>query len=136
ARRHGIRVLGPNTSGLLRPDAGLFANFMPGVDQLRPGPAAFVAQSGGMNLLLSFLAAESGLGISLGVGLGNSVDVGFAEVLGHLADDPATSVVGLHIEGATAGRELYEAIRRLAGTKPVVALKVGHAGVAEFARSH
>jgi acetyltransferase len=148
ARRHAIRLLGPNTSGLMRPDAGLFANFMPGVDQLKPGPAAFVAQSGGMNLQLCFQADADGLGISLGIGLGNCVDVGFVDALDHLANDPATTAVGLHIEGVSDGRALCAAIHRLSAVKPVVALKVGYASadgradgragqvVAEFARSH
>jgi acyl-CoA synthetase (NDP forming) len=136
ARRHGIRLLGPNTSGFVNPRARVAANFMPTVDQLRPGPAAIVAQSGGMNLLLSFLADAEGLGLNLGAGLGNAADVGFAEVLDHVADDEATTVVGLHVEGVSDGRALYSALRRLTARKPVVALKVGRADVGEFARSH
>ncbi|MFC5819504.1 acetate--CoA ligase family protein [Nonomuraea harbinensis] len=136
ARAHGIRVLGPNTSGFMNPSAGVAANFLPGVSELRPGPAAFVAQSGGVNLALSFLAAAEGLGLRLGVGLGNAVDVGFHHVLDHLADDEGCRVVGLHVEGVTEGRALCEAVDRLSARKPVVALKVGRADVGDFARSH
>ncbi len=136
ARAYGIRVLGPNTSGFMNPPAGVLANFLPGVTALPPGPAAIVAQSGGVNLALCFLAAADGLGIRLGVGLGNAVDVDFHHVLDHLADDDETRVVGLHVEGAAAGRELYEAVGRLSARKPVVALKVGRSDVGDFAESH
>ncbi len=162
---HGIRVLGPNTSGLVNPAAGLFASFVPGVAALRPGPLAVVAQSGGVHHLLDFLAAEEGLGISVGLGLGNAVDVGFADVLDYLADDPATAAVVLHIEGAggsgglkseapapvsgerrqpsgippveqTDGRRLAESVARCSAAKPVVAFVLGRADVRDFARSH
>ncbi|WP_395105109.1 acetate--CoA ligase family protein [Actinomadura sp. SCN-SB] len=136
ARAHGMRILGPNTSGFVNAADGVPAGFLPAVAGLPAGPAAIVAQSGGVNLSLCFLAASEGLGISLGVGLGNAVDVDHADVLDHLAEDAGTRVVGLHIEGVTAGRALCEALARLTARKPVVALKVGRADVGDFAKSH
>ncbi|CAM3518711.1 acetate--CoA ligase family protein [Kibdelosporangium persicum] len=136
AREHGIRLLGPNTSGFVNPVDGVFASFVPGVADLPAGPAAIVAQSGGVNLALCFLAAAEGLGVRLGVGLGNAVDIGFADVLDYLADDDKTTVIGLHVEGVSDGRRLVDAVARAAARKPVVALKVGRTGVGDFARSH
>ncbi|MGB3438184.1 MAG: acetate--CoA ligase family protein [Actinophytocola sp.] len=135
-REHGIRLLGPNTSGYVNPRDGVFATFVPSVAGLRPGPAAILAQSGGVNLALCFLAAAEGLGVRLGVGLGNAVDVGFADVLDHLAADDETAVIGLHVEGVSDGRGLVDAVARAAARKPVVALKVGRTDVGDFARSH
>ncbi len=106
-------LLGPNTSGFMNPVDGVMANFVPYVTRLEPGPASIVASSGGMNLAVSFLASGEGLGLRLGVGLGNTVDVGFAEILDFLADDDATRVIGLHIEGVDDGRGLYEAVGRV-----------------------
>ena len=71
---------------------------------LRPGSLAIVAQSGGVNHALAFLADGEGLGIRLGVGLGNAVDVGFADVLDHLAGDETVAAVALAIEGVLDGR--------------------------------
>ncbi|MFC4855919.1 acetate--CoA ligase family protein [Actinophytocola glycyrrhizae] len=136
AREHGIRLLGPNTSGYVNPADGVFATFVPSVVDLPAGPAAIVAQSGGVNLALCFLAAAEGLGLRLGVGLGNAVDVGFADVLDHLAADDATAVIGLHVEGVPDGRRLVDAVARTAVGKPVVVLKVGRTDVGDFARSH
>ncbi|MET7331170.1 acetate--CoA ligase family protein [Nonomuraea sp. NPDC005650] len=132
----GIRVLGPNTSGFLAPHAGLTATFVPGAAQVRPGRVAVVAASGGVNHALAFLLAEAGHGISLAVGLGNAVDVGAPDVLDHLADDPATGAVALHIESVTDGPRLVAAVRRLAARRPVAALVVGRNDVGAFAASH
>ena len=70
-----------------------------------------------MNLAVSFLANGEGLGLRIGVGLGNAADVGFAEVLDFLADDDATKVIGLHLEGVDDGRALFEAIARTSERK-------------------
>lgn len=136
AEQAGIRLLGPNTSGFMNPAAGVFANFMPAVRELAPGPVSVVAQSGGVNLVLSFLLAQAGLGLRLGVGLGNAVDVSFPDVLDHLARDEGTTAVGLHVEGIADGPGVMAAVRRLAARKPVVALKVGRNDVGDFAQSH
>ncbi len=137
AARYGVRVLGPNTSGFMNPVDGVMANFVPYVTRLEAGPASIVASSGGMNLAVSFLASGEGLGLRLGVGLGNTADVGFAEVLDFLAEDDATRVIGLHIEGVDDGRALYEAVGRVSSSESRSwSLKVGRSDVAEFALSH
>lgn len=135
-RDTGIRVLGPNTSGFLAPHRRLTASFVPGVADLEPGPVAVVAASGGVNHALAFALAEAGVGLRLGVGLGNSLDVTQADVLGHLAEDDAVRAVALHVETAAEGRRLTEAVRRLTGHVPVVALVVGRSDIGDFARSH
>ncbi|HZV75609.1 MAG TPA: acetate--CoA ligase family protein [Conexibacter sp.] len=134
----GIRVLGPNTSGFASPVAGVTAIFVPTARALRPGPLGIVAQSGGVNLTLAFMADAEGLGVSTAVGLGNAVDVGFADVVAYLAEDEATRAIALHVEGIADGRAVTEAIAAAVERKPVVALKVGGggAGTAAFAQSH
>lgn len=137
ARDGGIRLLGPNTSGFVRPDRGIFATFVAGLPEtLETGSLAIVAQSGGVNLSLCFLAQNEGLGVRLGVGLGNSCDVGMVDVLEWLADDDEVSVVALAVEGIAQGRELYETVERLSSKCPVVAMTVGRTDVAQFAKSH
>jgi acetate---CoA ligase (ADP-forming) len=136
ARQGGLRLLGPNTSGFLVPSKQLHATFMPAVHDIRAGSLAIVAQSGGVNLAATFMAAQRGCGVSLAVGLGNAVDIGFAEVLDYLAEDPTTTAVALHVEGVTDGRALMAAVRRVSARKPVVAYKVGRSDVGDFAKSH
>lgn len=135
-RRTGLRLLGPNTSGFINPHAHCVASFVPGVDRLRRGRIAVVAQSGGVNLSIGFLIDRLGEGVSLAVGLGNAVDVGAADVLEWLGDDPNTDAIALHLEGVSNGRLLHDVLRRVTANKPVVALVAGRADIGEFAVSH
>lgn len=136
ARQGGVRLLGPNTSGFMNPSEGTTANFMPAVRELSAGSVSVVAQSGGVNLAISFLLDRAGVGLRLGVGLGNAIDVDVPEVLDYLADDDGTTAIGLHLEGVADGPGLVAALRRATARKPVVAFKVGRSDVSEFARSH
>lgn len=132
----GMRLLGPNTSGFINPHVECTASFVPGVDKLRKGRIAVVAQSGGVNLTLAFLLDRLGEGISLAVGLGNAVDIGSADVLAMLAEDENTAAIALHLEGVTQGRQLFDTLKLVTRRKPVIALIAGKADVAEFAVSH
>jgi len=135
-RTAGMRMLGPNTSGFIRPRTRCAASFAPGVEAFQHGPVAVVAQSGGVNLTLAFLIHRLGLGLSLALGLGNAADVDAADVLEHLADDPETKAIALHLEGVRDGRKLFDALRRVTPRKPVVAVTPGRADIGAFARSH
>jgi acetyltransferase len=136
ARAGGMRLLGPNTSGFLHPTAGVTMSFAPAVERIGPGPLGIVAQSGGVNLTLAWMAHAQGVGVSLAVGTGNAADVGPVDVLGYLAEDERTRAIMLHLEGTEDGRGLVDAIAAITPHKPVVALKVGRSDVAEFAASH
>ncbi|RKS78752.1 acetyltransferase [Actinomadura pelletieri DSM 43383] len=136
AARTGIRLLGPNTSGFLRPGRGLTASFVPGAADVPSGRIAVVAASGGVNHALAFALAEAGHGVSLAVGLGNGADVTAEDVLDVLADDEETTAVALHIESVADGRRLANTVARLTRTRPVVALVVGRSDIGAFAASH
>jgi len=135
-RDAGIRLLGPNTSGFIRPRTACAASFAPGIEQFRDGGVAVVAQSGGVNLTLAFLVHRLGVGLSLAVGLGNAADVDVADVLEYLAADSRTKAIALHLEGVREGRRVYETLRRVTPLKPVVAVTPGRADIGVFARSH
>lgn len=135
-RDSGLRLLGPNTSGFINTARQTVASFVPGVDQLRKGRVAVIAQSGGVNLSLSFLIDHLEQGVSLAVGLGNAIDVSAADVLLMLARDPGTDAIALHLEGVPNGRALFDALRTVTAVKPVIALVAGKADIGEFAVSH
>jgi len=134
--RTGVRLLGPNTSGFFVPAAGLRASFVPGAAHLRPGGVAVVAASGGLNHALAFGLARHGSGLSLGVGIGSGLDVTAVDVLEHLAADPGTRAVALHLETVPDGPALLAAVRRTTRRLPVVVLVVGRHDVSGFAASH
>ena len=121
AAETGIRLLGPNTSGFLAPHADLMATFLPGAERIRPGGVAVVATRGGISHSLACALTDAGFGISLAVGLDNSVDITVSDVLGHLVDDPATRAVALHLEpSAGLDERVLAGVRGLSATRPVV----------------
>lgn len=132
----GIRLLGPNTSGFMRPSKKLFCTFLPAAAGLKHGKIGIVAQSGGINITMAFMANELRLGISLSVGIGNGADVSVADAIDYLAEDAATDVIAVHLEGVADGRVLFDTIRRTVSRKPVVVLPVGKADLGGFAESH
>lgn len=135
-RQAGIRLLGPNTSGFFRPSLGLTASFVPAASSFKAGNVAVVASSGGVNHAISLLLAKRGVGLSLGVGMGNSPDITAADVLDYLHEDTSTGVVALHLESVSEGARLMSAVRKLVDRVPVVALVVGKSDVSQFAASH
>lgn len=132
ARSAGVRLLGPNCMGVYSPAGGqTFLGGTPG----RPGRVAVVSQSGGLAGEVVKVGERRGLAFSKVATVGNSADVTPAELLGHLAADPATSAIGLYLEDPRDGRGLFEALRNV--RKPVVALVGGRSGQGrEAAASH
>lgn len=135
-RESGFRLLGPNTAGFVNKQISLTASFLPSAQRIPSGQIAVVAQSAGINLTVSFLIAKLGYGVSCAVGLGNAVDVDAADVLEFVARQPTTRAIALHLEGVRNGRRLYETIRRVSPSKPIVVYTVGRTEIGEFARSH
>ncbi|WP_247004673.1 CoA-binding protein [Halosolutus gelatinilyticus] len=129
-----VHVLGPNTSGFLRPADRLYATFATDVDAIPSGNVAIVAQSGGLAYALAFRAENEGRGVSAMVGLGNRATVGFREAVEHFDADERTDAILLHVEGTDDARGLLETCRA-AGT-PIVAYNVGEQDVGDFAESH
>jgi acetyltransferase len=131
----GLRVLGPNCLGVIVPRARLNASFAAGTP--RAGRLAFVSQSGALCTAVLDWALEEEVGFSAFVSVGNLLDVGFADLLRHLADDPDTDAVLLYAESIRDGRAFVSAARACARAKPVIAYKAGRfADSARAAASH
>ena len=132
-----IPVIGPNTFGMINLKASLNASFTPEFSRLAPGNIALVSQSGGISHLLGFLAMRENLGFSKIVGLGNRLNVDFAQMVEYLMNDPDTHAIALYVEGTDTPKTLLAAAKRHAGKKPVVAYKTGSGVVGDAAaRSH
>ena len=109
ACRAGIPVIGPNTFGIVNLHSDLNASFTPEFSQLEKGGITLVSQSGGISHLLGFTAMRENVTISKIVGLGNRLNVDFAEILPYLMDDPDTKVIVLYLEGIDEPKRLMEA---------------------------
>ena len=123
ARRHRVRVLGPNCLGLMRPPLGLNATFARG--NALPGSLALLSQSGAVCTALLDWATPSGIGFSSVISLGGSSELDFGEVIDYLAADPKTEHILLYVEGVRDGRRFVSSLRAAARVKPVILMKVG-----------
>lgn len=126
ARPHTLRLLGPNTLGLLTPAIALNASFAH-TDAL-PGELAFVSQSGALLTAMLDWAKSRRIGFSHLVSLGERADVDFGDLLDHLGSDAATRGILLYIESIESPRKFMSAARAAARNKPVIVVKAGRAG--------
>ncbi|MFQ6227894.1 acetate--CoA ligase family protein [Nocardia sp. NPDC002869] len=125
----GIRVIGPNTSGLLNTESR--ANLI-GLSHVPRGPISAVTQSG--NMLLSLVRdaeAAGGPGFHICLGLGNQADISYAECLTALSEQAGTAAVAVHVEGFTDGRAVLVAAARAAAHTPVVMLRGGRSAAGQ-----
>jgi acetyltransferase len=118
-----LRILGPNSAGLLAPGIGLNASIAAG--GAAPGRIAFVSESGALMTGVLDWARSRGIGFSSFVSLGESADVDFGDVLDYLASDGGTSAILLHIETLRYARKFMSAARAAARSKPTLVLKAG-----------
>jgi acyl-CoA synthetase (NDP forming) len=140
ARTLGVRVLGPNSMGLVDVPGrlALTVNAVLEMDALPRGTTSFVSQSGTMLGTVLSRGAGRSLGFAKLVSVGNEADLGMAELVELLAEDPGTRVILLFLETIRDGAKLAAAARKAdAAGKPVVAYKLGRSRLgAALARSH
>jgi acetyltransferase len=121
AAEHGIRFIGPNCIGIINMENGLCLPFARLKPFMRLGDVSLVSQSGGVGISVLNLMANEGLGLSKFVSAGNMLNIGAAELLEYLVEDPNTGIIFLYLEGIQEGRRLMEVARR--STKPILAFK-------------
>jgi acetyltransferase len=126
ANNTGMRVIGPNCTGLFSAPAQLQASFFSAAPP--PGRASIVSQSGAIAQALVQHLETGGFGLRHIVSLGEKVDVDDAQLVRWLAKDPGTSVIALYLESLDDARAFYEASRLAAPSKPVIVLRGGATG--------
>jgi acyl-CoA synthetase (NDP forming) len=140
ARELGVRVLGPNSMGVvnLSGRVPLTVNAVLEMDAPPVGATSLVSQSGTMLGTVLSRGAARGLGFSKLVSVGNEADLGVGEIVDLLAEDPDTRVILLFLETIRDAPALSAAARKAhAAGKPVVAYKLGRSAAGEaLARSH
>lgn len=134
-RAHGARMIGPNCLGLAVAGPHLNATFA-GRD-FPAGRAAFSSQSGALGIAMLEQAQERGLGFSAFVSVGNKADVSSNDLLEYWEDDDATDQIILYLEGFGNPRKFARVARRVARSKPILAMRSGTSRVgARAASSH
>jgi acyl-CoA synthetase (NDP forming) len=140
ARRHGMRLLGPNSLGALNPRIGFYGTFTSVVESGFPlaGRVGIVSQSGAYGCHILGLARGQGMGISAALLSGNESDLGVPDLIQALVDDDDTDVITVYSEGIRDGQGLIDALQAARrARKPVVMMKVGTSAVGGLAaQSH
>lgn len=140
ARRHGMRLLGPNCLGLFNAPLGWYPTFTSSFEGgwPLPGRIGVVSQSGAFGSYLVTLARNRGIGTPQCVTTGNQADVTVGEIIHWYAQDPAVDVIAAYVEGVTRADVFVNALNAARqARKPVILLKVGRSAVGHHAaQSH
>ena len=123
AKKHHIRLIGPNTSGMLNLKDNL--NLV-GLRDAPKGDIALLTQSGNMALtLITEAKVKSRKGFTYYVGVGNEADIKFHEYLEFFQQDPDTKAILMYVEGMRQGREFLQQAYKTTQEKPIILLKSG-----------
>ena len=123
AGRYGMRLIGPNSLGVINTFHGVNASFAESMPDR--WEVAVLSQSGAVATAFLDWAQETKVGFSRFVSLGNMVDVTEMDLLNLWVDDPEVRVGVAYLEGVLDGRAFWEAARRFTARKPLIAMKVG-----------
>jgi acetyl coenzyme A synthetase (ADP forming)-like protein len=135
ARRHTIRLMGPNIYGFYYTPQNLCATFCTPYSER--GAVALTSQSGGVGMAIIGFSRSNKMGVSAIIGLGNKSDIDEDDLLTFFEHDPNTQVVAMHVEDLKDGRAFAEVAQRVAKSKPIVVLKAGRTEMgARAAKSH
>lgn len=134
ARETGVRVLGPNTLGIVNNYIRFNTAFVEIPFPERFLPVSLIAQTGFLQVASRNLAWRD---IGKAIDVGNSCDLDIADALDYLGDDPETQVIVIHMEGLKRGPAFLETAGRVSRKKPVIVLKTGRSSAgAKAALSH
>jgi len=135
ARKHNVRVMGPNIYGFYYTPQNLCATFCTPYDV--KGKVALSSQSGGVGMSIIGFSRTTRMGVSAIVGLGNKSDLDEDDLLTYFEQDDNTQVIAMHCEDLKDGRSFAEVAKRVSKKKPIVVLKAGRTALgARAAASH
>ena len=125
ARAAGIRLIGPNCLGVMRPVTGFNATFAPAMAS--PGNVAFLSQSGALCTAVLDWSRREQVGFSAFMSIGSMVDVGWGSLIDHFGNDPKTRSIVIYMESVGDARSFLSAAREVALQKPIIVIKAGRA---------
>ena len=123
AESYGVRIVGPNCLGYIRPAMNLNATFAHVIPPA--GRVAFFSQSGALGTAILDWAAANNIGFSAFVSVGSMSDVDFGDLIDYFGADSHTSSIILYIESITDARKFMSAARHFAKSKPIIVVKSG-----------
>jgi acyl-CoA synthetase (NDP forming) len=135
ARKHGVRVYGPNCQGVMNSDpaVSVYANFT--FTPLNQGKVSIIGQSGGCAEMINLNLRNMGSGFRIYASHGNASDVNTNEILEYLGNDPETHAIMMHIESMKDTPEFIDRCRKIARDKSIMAIRTGRTQAAATAVS-
>lgn len=122
-KTYGIRILGTNSLGVIRPKINLYATF--GDKKAIPGKIAFISQSAALCGTVLDWSQETKVGLSAVVSVGSMVDVDLSDLIEFFGIDAQTKAIMLYVESIKNVRAFMSAARGYARSKPIVIVKAG-----------
>lgn len=122
-KKYGMRIIGPNCIGVVRPTVNLNTSFLKTSPEA--GNVAFISQSGALGSAILDWAVHAHIGFSMFTSLGSMIDVDFADLIDYLGEDYKTRSIMLYMEGVGSARRFMSSARGFARTKPIVIVKPG-----------
>jgi acetyltransferase len=123
ARCGGMRLIGPNCLGVMIPSTGLNATFAK--KMALTGNVAFISQSGALGTAILDWSLREQVGFSAFLSTGSMLDVGWADLIYYLADEPFTRSILIYMESIGDARSFLSAAREAALRKPIIVIKAG-----------
>lgn len=120
-RTYGMRLIGPNSFGIIRPNSNLYATFAE--KKAVPGKIAFISQSGAFCGSALDWSSESQVGLSAVVSMGQTIDVDIGELIEYFGNDYQTRIIMIYAESIKNPRAFISAARGFAKTKPIIIVK-------------
>ncbi|TMD54789.1 MAG: acetate--CoA ligase family protein, partial [Chloroflexi bacterium] len=134
-RSAGMRLIGPNCTGIMNTDPAVHLNTTFGPHFAPPGRVGFMSQSGALGLAVIDHARSLGIGLSSFVSVGNKADISGNDLLQYWEDDSGTDVCVLYLESFGNPRKFARVARRVSRRKPIVAVKSGRSAAGVRATS-
>jgi acetyltransferase len=125
SRRSGLRLIGPNTMGIINTRKHLNATFSPDLGGSVPGNIGVISQSGSICETLFSRSQERGFGLSIMIASGNEADLDLCDYLEYMIDDPGTSVISTYVEQIRRPGRFIDLVRKLSSRKPIVIFRTG-----------
>lgn len=119
----GLRIIGPNCLGVIRPARKLNASFIPGMPA--HGIIGFISQSGAIGTACLDRAAMGNVGFSHFISIGSMLDVDFGDMIDYLGNDGNVKAILIYMENLTNTRKFMSAARAVSRIKPIIVLKAG-----------
>ncbi|MDP8242340.1 MAG: bifunctional acetate--CoA ligase family protein/GNAT family N-acetyltransferase [Candidatus Celaenobacter antarcticus] len=134
-RKYGMRLIGPNCLGFIKPSIHLNASFAN--KMALPGKIALISQSGALCTAILDWSVKQNVGFSHFVSIGSMIDVSFNDLIDYFGTDPLMTSIVIYMETLTDARSFMSAARAFASNKPIIVLKAGKSSEgAKAAMSH